>query len=175
MRNHRETAESARSMRAQAIGLVVWLALSFAAAGIGGIASFDAGAFYGQLMRPAWAPPAWLFGPAWSVLYTAMAIAAWLVWREGSVRGARLALGLFFVQLAVNALWSWLFFAWRLGAVAFAEVLILWILILGTIVAFWRVKPVAGWLLVPYLSWVSYAALLNWALWTTNRPLLGGV
>lgn len=157
----------------QALGLLAWLLVSFAAAGVGGVASADAGSFYGQLSRPAWAPPASLFGPVWSVLYLLQGIGAWLVWRERGFSGARVALGLFLVQLAANALWTWLFFAWRRGALAFGEVLVLWVLILATIVAFWRVRPLAGALLLPYLLWVSFAAALTYSVWQLNPRLLG--
>ena len=102
----------------QIIGLIAWLVVSFIAAAIGSAASIQAGPFYAQLVRPAWAPPSEVFGPVWTVLYALMGIAAWLAWRSGGLRAARTALTLFLVQLAVNALWSWLFFGWRLGALA---------------------------------------------------------
>ncbi|MBA3589192.1 TspO/MBR family protein [Methylibium sp.] len=159
--------------RKQALGLLGWIALSFAAAAIGGFASVNAGDFYQQLERPPWAPPAWLFGPVWSVLYLMMGVAAWLVWRARGFDGARTALVLFLVQLAANALWTWLFFAWREGGLAFAEILVLWALILGTVLAFWRVRPLAGALLLPYLAWVSFASALNFSLWQLNPGLLG--
>src|SRR3546814_2350052 len=101
---------------------VVWLASSFSAAAIGVSASIQAVPFYTQLVRPGWAPPPDIFGPVWTVLYALMGIAAWLVWRVGGFRAARAALTLFLVQLAVNALWSWLFFGWHLGALAFADI-----------------------------------------------------
>jgi benzodiazapine receptor len=161
------------SRQKQMIGLVAWLGGSFVTAFIGGIGSVDAGPFYTELVRPAWAPPPWAFGPIWTVLYTLMGIAAWLVWRVGGFRAARTALTLFIVQLGFNALWSWLFFAWQLGAVAFAEILLLWVLIAATLVSFWRIKPLAGALLVPYLLWVSVAAALNYAMWQLNPQRFG--
>lgn len=157
----------------QALGLLGWLALSFTAAGIGGVASVSAGSFYAQLAPPPWAPPGWLFGPVWSVLYMLMGIAAWLVWKARGWRGARAALTLFVVQLAANALWTWLFFAWRQGAWAFAEIVLLWVLILATVVAFWRVRPLAGALLLPYLVWVGFASAVSFTLWQRNPGLLG--
>ena len=123
-------------------------------------------------MRPEWAPPASLFGPVWTVLYALMAIAAWLVWRTRGVRGARGALALFVAQLALNALWTWLFFAWRRGAWAFAEVLVLWVAVAATTVAFARHRRAAGALLVPYLGWVTFAAALTWAVWRLNPERL---
>ncbi len=155
------------------LGLVGWLIVAFAASAIGAVASIEAKSFYGELVQPAWAPPPWLFGPVWTVLYALMAIAAWLVWRTGSLRANRIPLALFVVQLAVNASWSWLFFAWKLGALAFVEVVVLWVLIVATLLAFWRVRPLAGVLLVPYLLWVSFAAALNYALWQLNPQTFG--
>jgi len=162
-----------RSRSMQAFGLLAWLALCYVAAAIGAVASVNAPAFYGELVQPSWAPPAWLFGPVWTFLFSCMAVAAWLVWREAPLAETRVALGLFLAQLAVNALWSWLFFAWQLGGWAFAEVLVLWALILATIVAFWRFSRIAALLLVPYLGWVSFAAALNFWLWRANPGLLG--
>lgn len=140
-----------RSKIHQALGLAGWLLLSFAAAALGGIASANAGSFYQQLSRPEWAPPSSVFGPVWTVLYLLMGVAAWLVWRQRGFSDAGGALGLFVAQLLANALWTWLFFAWRQGALAFGEILLLWALVLATLVAFWRVRPLAGALLVPYL------------------------
>ncbi|ANN79085.1 TspO/MBR family protein [Bordetella flabilis] len=155
------------------LGLIGWLVAGFAAAAAGAIASANAGDFYGQLVRPAWAPSAGVFGPVWSTLYAVMSVAAWLVWREGGWRRRFGLLILFLVQLAVNALWSWLFFAWHLGGWAFAEVCVLWVLILATLVAFWRVRPLAGALLIPYLAWVSFATVLCYRVWQDNPNLLG--
>lgn len=157
----------------QIAGLVGWFLVTFAAALIGGIASANAPQFYGALEVPSWAPPAAAFGPVWTVLYALMAIAAWLVWRAYGWRGARTALTLFLLQLAANALWSWLFFAWRRGALAFIEVLILWLLVAATLIAFWRLSKLAGALLVPYLAWVGFAAVLTFAIWQRNPSLLG--
>lgn len=159
-------------MSKQILGLLGWLLLSFAAAAMGGLASVHAGTFYQQLIRPEWAPPGWLFAPVWSVLYLLMGVAAWLVWRVGGFRAAGMALTLFLIQLAANALWTWLFFVWQQGAWAFAEILLLWALILGTLVAFWRVRPLAGALLLPYLAWVTFACALSFASWQLNPRVL---
>jgi tryptophan-rich sensory protein len=97
-----------------------------------------------------------------------MGVAAWLVWRAAGFRAARTALTLYLIQLALNALWSWLFFGWHLGAPAFADVLLLWVAIVATLVAFRRVRPLAAWLLAPYLLWVSFASALNFAVWQLN-------
>ena len=160
------------SMARQGGGLVGWLLLAFAAAAVGGLASVQARTFYAQLTQPAWAPPGWLFGPVWSVLYALMGLAAWLVWRRGGWRPARVALGLFVLQLVLNALWSWLFFAWHRGALAFVDIVLLWLLIVATVVSFWRQRPLAGALLLPYLAWVSFAAVLCYVTWQLNPSLL---
>jgi tryptophan-rich sensory protein len=161
------------SRNKQIIGFIAWLAISFVAAAIGAAASIQASGFYTQLVRPEWAPPSGVFGPVWTILYLLMGIAAWLVWRVGGFRAARTALTLFLVQLAVNALWSWLFFGWHLGTLAFADVVLLWVLIVATLIAFGRIKPLAGALLVPYLVWVSFAAMLNYSVWQLNPQILG--
>jgi tryptophan-rich sensory protein len=157
----------------QGLGLAGWLLASFAAGAMGGLASVNAAGFYGDLVQPPWAPPAWLFGPVWSVLFLLMGVSAWLVWRDHGFRGAGAALKLYLVQLLANALWSWLFFAWRQGAFAFAEIVVLWLLIAATIFSFWRLHRLAALLLVPYLAWVSFAAALNFVLWRLNPAVLG--
>ena len=169
---HMNTSPPALPASRQALGLLGWLALCFATAAIGAVASVNAAAFYAGLVRPAWAPPGWLFGPVWSGLYAMMAVSAWLVWRARGLGGARTALILFIAQLAANALWSWLFFAWRRGDLASVEVLLLWGLILATIVAFRRVNALAAYLLYPYLAWVTFAAALTVAVTRLNPGLL---
>jgi benzodiazapine receptor len=154
-------------------GLAGWLAVTFFAAAAGSVASTQAPDFYAQLVRPSWAPPASLFGPVWSVLYTLMAVAAWLVWRVGGFAGARTALTLYLVQLVFNALWTWFFFAWQRGGLAFADIVLNALLVAATLTAFWRIRPLAGALLVPYLLWVTFAAALNYMIWQLNPQLLG--
>jgi benzodiazapine receptor len=147
----------------QIIGLVGWLLLSFAAAAIGAVASVQAAAFYQQLAQPSWAPPSSVFGPVWSVLYALMGIAAWLVWRDGGWRRQRGVLTLFVIQLAANALWSWLFFGWHHGTLAFVDIVLLWLLIVATVIGFWRVRPLAGSLAaaVPVLGQLRFGAELR--------------
>lgn len=157
----------------QIVGLVAWLIVTFIAAAIGGAASIQAGPFYSQLIRPAWAPPSSVFGPVWTVLYAMMGIAAWLVWRAADSRATRVPIALFLVQLVLNALWSWLFFRWHHGALAFADILLLGVSIVATTVAFWRIRRLAGALLIPYLAWVSFAAALNYSVWQLNPQILG--
>lgn len=161
-------ARGARS----ALGLLGWLAACYATSAVGAVASISAQGFYRELVRPGWAPPPWVFGPVWTTLYALMAVAAWLVWRERGWAGARVSLVLFVAQLAVNALWTWLFFAWRLGALASAEIVLLWVLLLVTIARFWRVRPLAGALLLPYLAWVTFATALSFSIWRLNPTLL---
>lgn len=157
----------------QIVGLVVWLVVCFVAAAIGGAATIQAGPFYAQLVRPTWAPPASIFGPVWTVLYALMGIAAWLVWRATDSRAIRVPIALFLVQLMLNALWSWLFFRWHRGALAFADILLLGVLIVATLIAFWRIRRLAGALLIPYLSWVIFASALNYSVWQLNPQVLG--
>jgi len=169
------TSESRQhlSLRAQVAGLAAWLALTFVAAAVGAAASIQAKSFYAQLVRPDWAPPAFVFGPVWTVLYLLMGIAAWLVWRQTGLAGARGALSLYLLQLVLNALWSWLFFGWHLGAAAFADVVLLGVFIAWTAAAFRRVSILAAGLLLPYLFWVCFAALLNYSIWQLNPAMLG--
>jgi tryptophan-rich sensory protein len=158
----------------QFTGLVCWLLLSYVAAAVGGVAAaVQASTFYAALARPEWAPPAWLFGPVWSLLYTMMGVAAWLVWRANGGAIHRQAHLLFVAQLVLNALWSWLFFVWHQGGLALAEVLMLWAMILATLLSFGKVSKPAAILLLPYQAWVSFAGVLNFSLWRLNPGLLG--
>lgn len=165
--------DTRRSASVSGLGLLGWLLLCFATAAVGALASISARAFYADLVRPAWAPPGWVFGPVWTLLYTLMAVAAWQVWTRAGFRGAGGALGLFLAQLAANALWSWLFFAWHKGAAAFAEILLLDALVLGTVLAFRRHRPAAAALLLPYLAWIAFATALCFAIWRGNPQALG--
>lgn len=162
-----------RPLWQQAAMLLLFMLVCFAAAAVGAIGSMNAPRFYGQLVQPEWAPPTWLFGPVWTFLYAAMALSAWLVWRKGPSKAVSAALFVFVLQLVLNALWSWLFFAWRLGAAAFIEILALWLLIASCIALFRRIQPLSAHLLWPYLAWVSFASALNFALWQANPGILG--
>ncbi len=154
------------------VGFFIILGITFSAAAIGGWASANAPGFYAELIKPSWAPPAAVFGPVWTILYLLMTIAAWLVWREDRKKNTRQALSFYLIQLALNALWTWVFFAWRLGGWALAEIIVLWLLILLTLIAFYRVRPLAGYLLLPYLAWVSLATGLTAVLWHLNPKVL---
>jgi translocator protein len=142
------------------------LLVTFAAANVG--AMFQPGAWYEQLRKPALTPPGWVFGPVWTLLYLMMGVAAGLVVWRGGWRGSRLAIGLYVVQLALNAAWSWLFFGLQRPAWAMADLVLLWLAIAATIEAFRRISLPAAALLVPYLAWVSFAAYLNLMIWRLN-------
>lgn len=152
------------------VALALFILVCLAAGAIGSVfTAMSRDTWYAALRKPAWTPPDPVFGPVWTTLYVAMAIAAWLVWRRlGFVAGA-LPLSLFAVQLALNVTWTAIFFGLRAPAAAFVQIVILWILILATLLAFWRVRPAAGALLLPYLLWVTYAAALNLAIWRMNQ------
>jgi benzodiazapine receptor len=160
------------AMTRQDLGrLALCLAVSLGAGALGALASVDAAAFYATLVQPQWAPPATVFAPVWTVLYVLMAIAAFRVWRR-QVFAQGPALYLFAVQLILNAVWSWLFFRLHDGAIAFVDIVLLWIAVVTTLVLFWRVDRIAGVLFVPYLLWVSFALCLNLSVWRLNPELL---
>jgi tryptophan-rich sensory protein len=149
-----------------AFALAGWLLACFSAAALGGV--FMPGEWYASLKKPSWNPPGWVFGPVWTALYTMMAVAAWLVWRQGGWGKQRNLLILFLAQLALNAAWTPLFFGLHRPGLAFADILLLWLAIAATLMAFRPVNRVAAWLLAPYLGWVGFAAALNCALWRLN-------
>ena len=146
--------------------LAGWILLCFGAASFGAL--FMPGEWYAQLRKPSWNPPPWIFGPVWTALYTMMGIAAWLVWRRGGFKAQRKPLILFGVQLLLNAAWTPLFFGLQWPGVAFLEIVLLWLAILAALIAFRPVSRPAAVLLLPYLAWVSFAAVLNFTLWRLN-------
>jgi len=151
------------------VGLILWVAVSFCAGLIGSRFTGPAvAAWYGEINKPSWTPPSFVFGPVWSALYLMMGIAGWLVWRKAGFAGASGAILLFGLQLVLNAAWSWLFFGLRRFDLGFIEITMLWAVILATATAFWRHDARAGMLLLPYLAWVSYASALNSAIWRLN-------
>ena len=153
----------------QLMALAVSLVICLGAAGIGSILTMPSiGTWYAALHKPQWNPPNWIFGPVWTFLYCCMAVAAWLVWRQGGFTAARVPLLLFAVQLALNVIWSGIFFRLRSPGAAFAEVVLLWILILATTIAFRPVSLTAAWLMAPYLAWVTFATVLNATIWRMN-------
>lgn len=125
--------------------------------------------WYATVVRPAIAPPNWIFGPVWITLYALMGIAAFLIWKKGLDRkDVRFALGIFVAQLVLNSLWSIIFFGMQNLGGAFAEIIALWIAIVATMIAFARISKPAAWLLAPYILWVSFAAILNYSFWALN-------
>lgn len=157
------------------IKLVISIATPLAVGGLSGSATARGVAdWYPTLTKPSFNPPAWVFGPAWTLLYIMMGVAAFLVWRKGlEVDGVKIALTVFGIQLALNGLWSILFFGMQAPGLALAEIIVLWIAIGATTVLFWRAVPAAGALLLPYWGWVSFATVLNASLWWLNRPTVG--
>jgi len=156
------------SVRRQLLAFLICLGVCFAAAGVGSLfTSTSVTTWYPTLIKPEWTPPDWVFGPVWSTLYAMMAVAAWLVWRR---RGSETqqALRIFALQLALNVLWSVLFFGLRLPGVAFAEIILLWLAIGVTARVFGRISTSAGLLFLPYFAWVGFAAILNFAIWRLN-------
>jgi translocator protein len=159
------TGENARWL----LPLVGWVALCFGAAAVGSVfTARSVGTWYVELAKPSWTPPSWVFGPAWTLLYLMMAVSAWIVWRSGPPSAVAGPLGLFLSQLAVNVAWSVLFFGLRSPLLGLIDIGVLWLLIVATMIAFFRVSAVAGGLLVPYLAWVSFASALNFAIWRLN-------
>ena len=158
------TCDSNRTGQWSALG--GWLVLCFGVAALGGL--FGPGEWYARLRKPSWNPPNWIFGPVWTTLYIMMAVAAWRIWRFGGNGSRRKALGFFFVQLCLNVIWTPLFFGLKQPASAFADIVLLWLAIGATSMVFFRMDRVAGWLMVPYLAWVSFAATLNAVLWRLN-------
>ena len=150
----------------QALALVGWLVFCFAASGTAVFVS--TGDWYAGLLKPPWNPPAWIFGPAWSLLYVMMAVATWLVWREGGWKRQRPALTFFLIQWLLNALWTPLFFGMHRSGLAFAEIIFLCLVLSATLRLFWQASKLAGALLVPYLAWITFAATLNYAIWRMN-------
>lgn len=162
------TTETSTTGRAPHIpALAVSLLLVALVATLGGLASADAADEYGQLAQPDWAPPSFLFGPVWTVLYVVMAVAAWLIWRADP-RWSNPAIIAYGVQLALNLAWSPLFFGLGWRGLALVDILLLDVAVAVTIALFWRVNRVAAAMLVPYFGWVVFATALNYAVWSLN-------
>ena len=151
------------------ISLAAWIALCFAVAGISGTwTAREVVTWYPTLNRPAIAPPNWVFGPVWSLLYLLMSIAAWQVWISAPSPMRTLGIGIFLLQLMLNFAWSWIFFKQHAIGMALLEVVVLWAAIAATIFVFRQVSTSSAWLLAPYLGWVTFATLLNAAYWRLN-------
>ena len=164
-----EPVEPAVQPREGWLALVGWILLLVGlGATSGGL--FGPDASYAALLKPTWNPPSWVFGPVWTLLYAMMAVALWVIRREPeSADGLRRrALILFAIQFALNMAWTPLFFALHSPGLAFAEICVLWVALLWTVLAFGRVRALAGYLLLPYLLWVSFALVLNGTIWLMN-------
>ena len=149
--------------------LVLFVAVCVGAGGLGAIVTTpEVDGWYRTLAKPAWNPPDFIFGPVWTTLYVMMGVAAWLVWKPAGWRPAAFPLALFAGQLVLNVAWSWIFFGMHQVGWACLELAILWLAILATTAAFFAHSPTAGWLLVPYLAWVSFAGALNLTIWRLN-------
>ena len=123
------------------------------------------GAWYESLVKPSWNPPNAVFGPVWTILYVMIAIGGWLLWQHGR---PRVAIALWGAQMILNALWSYLFFGLKQPGVAFAEIVVMWLVIGALVIVSWRHSRAASLLFVPYLLWVSFAAVLNFTIWRLN-------
>jgi tryptophan-rich sensory protein len=151
-------------------GLVFWIGLCVLAGVISGLLTRrDVAGWYAGLKKPSFNPPNWIFGPVWTALYILMGVAAWMVWTQPASQLRTYALIWFAIQLALNFLWSLIFFRWHAIAGALGEISFLWLAILATMVMLWEVRPMAGWLMLPYLGWVSFATALNLAIFRLNR------
>ena len=156
----------------QILKFLVALVVCFGASGLGALfmAGDSVNTWYAQLQKPSFTPPDWIFGPAWTILYLLMAISVFLVWNKGlDYPKVKQSLGLFLIQLALNAIWTPLFFGFHLILPALIDIIILWFAILATILAFKRISLHASILLIPYLIWVGYATILNGSMWYLNR------
>ena len=159
-----------RSAANLAIGLIAWIGICFLAGAIGGLATTSSvTGWYAEINKPAWNPPGWIFGPVWSTLYLMMGVSSWLVWKNSSFQESKLALGWFVFHLLLNVLWSIVFFGLRQPGWAMVEIVVLWISIVIAIALFYRHSKLAAGLLVPYWLWVSFAAFLNFTIWSMNR------
>lgn len=147
--------------------LIVFLFACFAVAATG--AFFPPDEWYRSLIRPSYAPPNWVFGPVWSLLYTMMGISGWLVWKSNKRGNKYSALSAFVLQLMLNGAWSGLFFGWHRPDLALIEIVLLWVAIAMTIMLFSQFSRVAALLLLPYLAWVSFASVLNYGFWSLNH------
>jgi tryptophan-rich sensory protein len=154
------------------IKFVISILASFAAGVIGSLFTFKAiPTWYDGLKKPPYTPPNWAFGPVWTILYILMGISVFLVWRNGlAINGALLAFTLFWIQLVLNALWSIIFFGTKSKGGGVTVIIVLWLLILLTMIASFRVSVWAGTLLIPYIVWVSIASYLNIGVWLLNKP-----
>lgn len=151
------------------IGLVAWMFVCLGAGGLGAVATTpEIEGWYATIAKPDWNPPNDVFGPVWTTLFIMMSVAAWMIWKPEGFKTAAIPLSLFGIQLVLNVAWSWVFFSFHQPGWAFAEILVLWIAIVATSIAFFRRSKIAGSLMMPYLAWVSFASFLNYTVWQLN-------
>lgn len=151
------------------VGLLVLVVICLGVGWLGAVATTpEIDGWYRTIEKPAWNPPAYVFGPVWTTLYLMMAVAAWFVWKAKGIKAGALPLTLFAVQLGLNLAWSWIFFHFHQPGWAFVEIVVLWVAIVATTISFFRESIVAGCLMLPYVGWVSFATVLNFALWRLN-------
>lgn len=148
------------------LSLIVFLAITFAVAAAGGVAASSARSTYQALELPFFAPPGWVFGPVWTVLYAMIGVAGWMLWHSHGGRGRPLVL--WAIQLVLNLIWTPLFFGGDLYGIALLEILLLLGALTLTIRASWPVSRPAALMLVPYLAWVAFATALNASVWWLN-------
>lgn len=148
------------------LGLAFWVALTFSVAALA--SQFEPGEWYTNIAKPTWTPPGWVFGPVWSILYLSMGVSAWLIWRQRHKTKVYRPLAFYIAQLAINGIWSWLFFGRQWIGLALIDLVALVILVAITVVMFLRVHRTAGLLLLPYLLWISFASALNFQIWRMN-------
>lgn len=151
------------------VALILWLVLILGLGSGAGI-FFGPGPWFESLVKPSWNPPGWLFGPTWTLLYTLMAISVWKLRRVAYQSGLKSssAMRLFWLQLVLNLAWTPIFFGLQQPGLAFLEICILWCVALSTALAFGKISGIAGYLLLPYLLWLSFALVLNGTIWLLN-------
>lgn len=149
--------------------LIISIALPLLAGAVGSLATAsNIPTWYAGITKPSFSPPNWVFGPVWTTLFILMGIGLYLVWQSPSQPTKTIAMVIFGVQLVLNVYWSYCFFALHNPGLAFAEIIVLWLAIAATMVFFYLVRPLAMYLLIPYIVWVSFAAFLNYSIWRLN-------
>jgi benzodiazapine receptor len=156
--------EDSMNTSKQVCGLVVFLLLCLGVGFLGSLATTpNIDGWYSDIQKPSWTPPNAVFAPVWTALYILMAISAWMIWRMAETKRG-IPLFLFFLQLILNAVWSWVFFGMQSPSAGMIDIVALWFVILAMIIAFWKINPLAGIIMIPYLLWVSFASALNFAI-----------
>jgi len=151
------------------LALIIFLLITFLAAFVGNFFTMpNIPTWYASLNKPSFSPPNWLFGPVWTILYILMAVSAFLVWKKGEEPRIKSSLFFYFAQLLLNTAWSIAFFGLHNPFRGFLVIIALWFMIVLTMVEFWKIEKAAGILFIPYILWVTFAAILNFAVWKLN-------